>query len=269
MTDPEKLLGKGVERRRKAEEIIRMEALLDLCEALSPEATQQILHELRVHQIELEMQNEELRRAQIELEASQARYFDLYELAPVGYVSLNEQGLILEANLTATALLGVARGALTHRPISRFILKQDQDIYYRHRQRLAEKGEQQACELRMLKKDGTPFWAHLEATAARAGDGTCSVYRLVVSDISRQKFQEEALQKALHDIKTLRGIVPICAWCKKIRDDEGYWSQVEVYVHNHSEAEFTHGICPECREKLKPELEQEGKCVAEKERGPV
>jgi len=64
----------------------------------------------------------------------------------------------------------------------------------------------------------------------------------------------EELHRALAEIKTLRGIVPICASCKKIRDDRGYWSQVEVYVRDHTEAEFSHGICPECMKKLYPEL---------------
>ena len=89
---------------------------------LSPEAARQLVHELRMHQIELEMQNEELRRRQETLEASWARYFNLYDLAPVGYFTLSHKGLILEANLSAAALLGVPRGALVaatdpiHRP---------------------------------------------------------------------------------------------------------------------------------------------------------
>ena len=116
-----------------------------------------LLHELQVHQIELEMQNEELRRAQEELEASRARYFDLYDLAPVGYFTLSEQGLILEANLTAARLLGVERSALVKQPLSRFILPEDQDIYYRHRKQLFETGAPQVWELRLLRQDAAPL----------------------------------------------------------------------------------------------------------------
>ena len=61
------------------------------------------------------------------------------------------------------------------------------------------------------------------------------------------------LQDALKKIKTLKGLLPICASCKKIRDDEGYWQQVEIYISNHSEVNFSHGICPECQKKLFPE----------------
>ena len=154
-----------------------------------------MLHELRVHQIELEMQNEELRRAQEELEASRARYFDLYDLAPVGYFTLSEQGLILEANLAGAGLLGVTRGDLAKQPLSRFILPEDQDIYYRHRKQLFETGSPQVYELRMLRADATPFWARFEATAAQDADGA-AVCRVVVSDISDRKQAEEALRKA-------------------------------------------------------------------------
>ena len=103
---------------------------------IAPEEAKRLLHELHVHQIELEMQNEELRRAQQELEASRTKYFDLYDLAPVGYVTLSEKGLILEANLTAANLLGVERGQLLQQPLTRFIVSEDQDICYRHRKQL-------------------------------------------------------------------------------------------------------------------------------------
>ena len=62
------------------------------------------------------------------------------------------------------------------------------------------------------------------------------------------------LKKALEEIKTLSGFLPICASCKKIRDDKGYWNQIEVYISEHSEAEFSHGICPECAQKLYPDF---------------
>ncbi|MDP3098094.1 MAG: PAS domain S-box protein [Syntrophales bacterium] len=195
----------AVALRRRAEGIARGKTfrIPENMESLSIEATRQMLHELRVHQIELEMQNEELRRAQEELNAARARYFDLYDLAPVGYFTLSEKGLILEANLTAATLLGVARGALVKQPIFRFLLPEDQDIYYRHRTQLFEThlassgqaGEPQACELRLVKTDGTAFWGHLAATAAQDADGA-PVCRVVLSDITDRKQAEEALRES-------------------------------------------------------------------------
>ena len=148
-------------------------------EALSPEAARQALHELRVHRIELEMQNEALRQTQTELELSRARYIDLYDLAPVGYVTLGEPGLILEANLTAASLLGVARGALVTRLLTRFILKEDQGLYYQHRKELFETGAPQRYELRMVvrhecserragstRDEGAPLGAAIQVEAS-------------------------------------------------------------------------------------------------------
>ena len=215
-----------------------------------------MLHELQVHQIELEVQNEELRRTQAELESARARYFDLYDLAPVGYCTVGESGLILEANLTAATLLGMARGTLGKQPIARFILKDNQDLFYLRRKRLLDTGEPQACELRMVEVDGTVFWAQLAMTAAQEADGA-PVLRVVLSDITKRKLAEEALRKASNEIRTLRGIIPICSNCKKIRDDKGYWNQVDVYVRDHTEAEFTHGMCPECMRQLYPGFERD------------
>jgi PAS domain S-box-containing protein len=189
----------AAEMRRRAEEIAREKAAqsLENVEGPLPEEGRRMLHELRVHQIELEMQNEELRRAEAELDAARARYFELYDLAPVGYVTISEKGLILEANLTAATLLGVARGALVKHPITGFICEEDQDIYYLHRKQLFATAEPQACELRMLKKDGTPFWVNLAATAAPDTGGE-RVGRVMLSDITEQKRAEAALETRAH-----------------------------------------------------------------------
>ena len=244
--------------RKKAEEIFRTtaEEALATPDEMSAEEVRRLLHELRVHQIELEMQNDELRRTQDELEVQRARYFDLYDLAPVGYVTVSEQGMILEANLTAATLLGVTRGVRTLQPtFSMWIFKEDQGVYYLHRKKLFETGEPQACELRMVRKDGTSFWVHLEATTAQGEDGA-PVCRVIMSDITEMMKIQEALQKALQDVHTLHGMLPICAWCKRIRDDEGYWNQMETYIHEHTEATFSHGICPECFVRLQQEFKR-------------
>ncbi len=187
--------------RQQAED--RLAQSSDSPETLLSDESRDILHELRVHQLELEMQNEELRKAQAEIEAGRARYFDLYDLAPVGYITLSEQGLILETNLTAIALLGTARSSLIKRPISHFIVEEDQDIYYLHRKKLFEApstssgqaGEPQTYDLRLVKPDGTNFWAHLTATTAQAEDGA-PVCRVALSDITERKQAESALRES-------------------------------------------------------------------------
>src|SRR5664279_3368242 len=126
MTSKDDRPADATDLRRRAEEKAHTDDV-QTQETLSPEEAGRLLHELQVHQIELEMQNEELRRAQGELEASRARYFDLFDLAPVGYFTLSEQGLILEANLTGAGLLGVGRRALVKQSLTRFILLEDQD----------------------------------------------------------------------------------------------------------------------------------------------
>jgi two-component system cell cycle sensor histidine kinase/response regulator CckA len=191
---PEANSGQALRKRAEALADERAGEMPEDLEAPPLEVALCALHELRVHQIELEMQNEELRRAQEELEVSRARYFDLYDLAPVGYFTLNEKGSILEANLTAAKLLGLARAALVKQPLSRFILPEDQDILYRQRKQLWVTGAPQSWELRLLRKDAEPFWARVEATKAQDSDGA-SAWRAVVSDITERKFEEKERAK--------------------------------------------------------------------------
>ena len=187
--------------RRRAEAVAQQEkaGAADQTELLWPAAAQQALYELRVHQIELEMQNEELRRIQLELDKQRERYFDLYDLAPVGYCTVSAKGLILEANLTAANLLGVPRSALVKQPLSRFIEKADQDTYYLVRKQLLETRQAQSSKLQMVTGAGTPFFARLMATVAQA-DGA-DVMRVLLADISERKRIEKTLADTQAELK--------------------------------------------------------------------
>ncbi|MBC7755850.1 MAG: PAS domain-containing sensor histidine kinase [Bdellovibrio sp.] len=189
--------------RVRAEASFRKKTDATLPNSLPPETTEALLHELQVHQIELEMQNEELRESQVALDIVRARYFDLYDLAPIGYLTLNAYGAIQQANLTVANLLGMTRGALIKQPLSKLILKADQDIYYLSHKKLMESGDTQSFDLQIVRSDFSVFWANLVVTLADAysHDNEDSLtteqeIRVVLSDISARKKAEFALQEA-------------------------------------------------------------------------
>ena len=222
---------------RKRAEVIAEETAdqsAENIEGQSPAEVKQALHELRVHQIELDMQNQELRRAQAELDAARKLYFDLYDLAPVGYLTVSEKGLILEANLNAANLLGMAKKSLVGQLLTRFIIREDQDIYYRHRKRLLETDKLQSLELRMVKNDGTTFWGHLDATvqytstdatsshrqsSAQAPQAGASKLLIVMTDITARKQAEEALYETNAYLENLINYAnaPIIVWDPQLR----------------------------------------------------
>jgi PAS domain S-box-containing protein len=229
---------------------------------MSPEKMASLIHELRVHQIELEMQNDELLRVQDQLETTRDRYSHLYDFAPVGYLTMSEKGIIKEVNLTGAVLMGIERSALIGKPFTRFVLRDDQDIFYKHRHCLLETGTALPCELRLVKKDGHVFYAHLEFLFIKHKRADLSQIRAVVSDITERKKLEKEREKLIHElqsallqVKVLKGLLPICAHCKNIRNDDGYWSKIESYIHQHSDAEFSHSICPECAKKYFPDMD--------------
>jgi len=182
-------------KRQQAEGLAALE-LRPPSEALSLKAAEALNHQLRVHQIELEMQNEQLRSAQEHMEASRARYFDLWDLAPVGYLILDEDGTILDSNLTVANLLGVERDRLVKRHFSRFLLREDADICHMLRRQLRETGVRQVCEVRMVRDGLEPFWVRVEAIAAQDLDGV-PTHRLAVTDINEQRRAEERHQTLL------------------------------------------------------------------------
>ncbi|WP_054763431.1 putative bifunctional diguanylate cyclase/phosphodiesterase [Methylomonas koyamae] len=186
--------------RRSAEQQLTAKPQTD---AQTPSEDKKLLHELQVHQIELEMLNENLSHAQAELEKSWARYFDLYDLAPVGYLSLGSRNIILNANLTATTLLGMTRKALLKRSLPDFILAADHDKYDLHLKQLQETGKPQVFELHLLKQDGGAIWVRLEMNRA-VGAGSDQLLRVVMIDISEQKAKDDYLRQAAAMFETAR-----------------------------------------------------------------
>jgi diguanylate cyclase (GGDEF)-like protein/PAS domain S-box-containing protein len=180
------------ELRREAEQ--RLTAKPEIVPA-TPGDEKRLVHELQVHQIELEMLYDNLRHAQDELEKSWASYFDLYDLAPVGYLTISDRDVILNANLTATSLLGVIRKQLLKKPFTQFILDRDQGVYCLHRQQLIETGTPQFFELHLVKQDGTSYWVRLEMNRT-IGTDSAHLFRVVMIDISQQKANDDYLRQA-------------------------------------------------------------------------
>ncbi|MDO9055808.1 MAG: sensor domain-containing diguanylate cyclase [Sulfuricurvum sp.] len=182
--------------RRRAETIAKKNGTdtLQNLEKLTSTEIKNIVYELNLHQIELELQNEELQRVQIELEDERKRYFDLYELAPIGYCTLDAHGVIVQTNRTAALLLTLEQRDLLQHPFSTFVIAEDQDIYYLYSKQLLQCGSNPICELRMLKADQTLFWANLTTTIVRDLNNTPQ-WRVVISDISERKKYENKLQE--------------------------------------------------------------------------
>ena len=150
---------------------LRLDAEARLAHAPPPRgperSAEELVHELQVHQIELEMQNETLRQAQVDVEQSRDRYFDLYELAPVGYLTLTEAGQIAEINLTGTALLHEERAGVLHRPFAQFVAGANRDGWQQLVAQALNEGTEQTCELLLERGDGTAFDARLDCSTDR------------------------------------------------------------------------------------------------------
>ena len=272
----DKALSADGELRQRAEEQL-LDAGSEEMGHLNLDQAKGLLHELRVHQIELELQNEELRRAQLALDASRARYFDLYDLAPVAYLTLSEKGLILEANLRAGTMLRSGRAALVMQALPRFIYQADQDVYYLHHKKLFETGEPQACELRLEPLEGEPSWARMEAALATDAVSQERVCRVTLSDINedrRLKAQlaltdrlssvgllaasiaheiNNPLSYVLYDLETMAGELPAVA--ARLLPPESRAARHEEPADQEDALAATHSALAELGERARSALE--------------
>jgi len=178
------------------------------------ESAADLLHELQVHQIELEMQNEELRRVQVELEESRDRYLDLYDFAPVGYLTVSADGRIEEANLTAADLLGIDRGSMLSRPLAAFLgQEEDADRWHRFLSTLGPDGKQEALHLALRRSDGSVFNGHMACRFKATGDSRATV-RIALTDTTERRKVEESLRSTRDYLEKLIGnaSAPVIVW---------------------------------------------------------
>jgi two-component system, NtrC family, response regulator AtoC len=178
--------------RIKAEQILRGSSpdAEDL-NGLSQEDIRRLIQELKVHQIELEMQNEELRRTQLDLEESRANYFDLYNFAPVGYFTLDMKGLIQHVNLTGAALLGLERRSLVGKAFILFVAKDYRNTFFLHQKKVVGSQESVSCEITLVKHNGDPFYAGLETAVRKDG-----CLQMIVSDVTQRKIETQRRSEA-------------------------------------------------------------------------
>ena len=197
--------------RRKAEKALQGRPINNLKLAeLSNEEMYNLIHEIQVHQIELEMQNEELRRIQTEIEDSRNKYaelydkyLNLYDFAPVGYLMIRDKAVIVEANLTSADLFGIVRKSLIGKPLTRFIDKEDQDTFYFHQAQVLKKHIIHKCEIKMLNFDNAPFFAQLESVAVKAEDDDVTMIRTTITDITDRKMTDRKLRGSLKEKEVL------------------------------------------------------------------
>ncbi len=201
---------KFIQLYRQAEKLITKKEVVNSQTAIEDPA--KFIHELQTFQIELELQNNELHRSQKELMRSKIRYAELYDFAPVGYITLNDNGLILNANLTLADMLSTERSRLINQLLSTYIVSEDQDIYYQHIRHLSHTKTRQICELRLKTADGKTFDVQMESTFIEYQTTKPAQYRTMISDISARKQlekEQEDFQARLHYAHKMESISTI------------------------------------------------------------
>jgi len=215
------------ELRRKAEEKLRTQ--LERLKKFSARDIQELVHELGTHQIELEMQNEELRAARDKLELSRNQFSELYDFAPVGYFTIDVHGMIEEVNLTGARLLGIERGALLKRPFANFIAEAaDREIFSRHRKWVFEEQGNHACEIRLKRKDATIFYAQLESAAEENIDGKAGTIHITMVDVTDRRMADDAIKFQVDVLSQVNDVVVAL-------DNENriiYWNKAAELAYN-------------------------------------
>ena len=204
----------------------------------------------------------QIKKAEKALQASETRYRRLFETAPDGILILNEEtGQIDDVNPFLKDMLGYTHEEFIGKKLWEMGAFKNIEATKVAFEELQHKGYVRHEDLPLMTKNGRPINVEFVSNVYLVNHH--KVIQCNIRDITDRKLAENErdrlfreLNEALSHVKLLSGLLPICSWCKKIRDDKGYWNQIEKYISDHSEASFSHSICPECTEKLYPECQK-------------
>jgi PAS domain S-box-containing protein len=200
------------------------------------------------------------KKAEEKLRKSEEKFRILFESSKDAIYMSTLQGNIVNANRSFFELFGIEEERLgTIKAQELYVDPNDRGAFVSE---IQKNGFVKNFDVTLLNAGGQKMNCQITATVRRSMDGAVDGYQGIIRDItkSRKKQQErdkliEDLQQALQEVKTLSGLLPICSHCKKIKDDQGYWKQIEAYIQDHSEAQFSHGICRECADKYYPDMD--------------
>ncbi|TSA49096.1 MAG: PAS domain S-box protein, partial [Nitrosomonadales bacterium] len=205
---------------------------------LKPRTAEELLHELQVHEIELEMQNEELRRAQIALEESRDRYMSLYEFAPVGYLTLTCEGLISEANLAAATLLRLDRNKLVQRRFAKYVAPDASDRWHRHFLNVLKHDDMLPCELVLQHDDGSSFHALLECQRV-AKDNTNPSVHIALIDVTERDLTADILRASEERLKLAVASGQVGIWEYNLQTNELIWDDNMFALYGARRGDFS------------------------------
>jgi PAS domain S-box-containing protein len=199
-------------------------------------------------------------RIRLQKAEAEANFARLFETVPIGLFHMRPDGTILQMNSALANMLGIEHpsdGSGSH--AVEYFLSPEEHVTWRDT--IERNGTIVGHETQLRRRDGTIFWVEISARALRDGLSGSLFYEGSVEDISQRKATQQEnerliaeLRGALSHAKQLSGLLPICSSCKKIRDDQGEWNPMEVYIQQRSDASFTHSFCPECVRRLYPEI---------------
>ena len=210
---------------------------------------------------ELEETESARKRAEKELRESEEKFRNIAEISLAG-IYIIQDGIFIYVNKKFAEIFGYSvEECLNNMHFQQTVHPEDLDVVREQiSKRISGKVDSVNYTFWGIKKNGKMILVEIFGSKIQL-NGKPAVAGSILDITARKQMEEqrekliEALQKALSEVKTLQGFLPICSYCKKIRDDKGYWSQIESYIHKHSDAEFSHGICPECAKKYYPDID--------------